>query len=290
MNEATSNQSGFVTRFAPSPTGLLHKGHAYSAMNAFRAAQDAGGRFLLRIEDIDTTRCRPEFTDAIYEDLSWLGIEWETPVRIQSEHFADYAAALDRLKAMGVVYPCFCTRKSIQAEIAKSPTAPHGPDGPIYPGTCRPLSAEEREARIKAGEAHAWRLDLGAALRITGRDLTWHDTHKGTIKATPEELGDVVLARKDTPTSYHLSVVHDDALQSVTHIVRGVDLWHATHIHVVLQKLLGYSTPTYRHHGLLTDEHGKRFAKRDKALTLRAIRESGENVHQLNASLKLALC
>ena len=289
MNEATSNQSGFVTRFAPSPTGLLHKGHAYSAMMAFRAAQDAGGRFLLRIEDIDTTRCRPEFTDAIYEDLSWLGIEWEIPVRIQSEHFADFNAALNRLRAMGVIYPCFCTRKDIQAEIAKSPTAPHGPDGPIYPGTCRPLSAGERETRIKAGEAHAWRLDLAAALEATGSDLTWFDTHKGIIKATPEELGDVVLARKDTPTSYHLSVVHDDALQGVTHIVRGVDLWHATHIHVVLQKLLGYPTPTYSHHALLTDEHGKRFAKRDKALTLRAIRESGVGAEKLTASFKSAV-
>lgn len=271
----------FATRFAPSPTGLLHKGHAYSALMAYRTAKEANGQFLLRIEDIDTVRCKPEFTDAIYEDLAWLGLTWEEPVRIQSEHFSDYAAALKHLKNMGVVYPCFCTRKDIQAEIAKSPSAPHGPDGPIYPGTCRNLSAGEGMERIAAGEAHAWRLDLNAALATTGKDLRWHDEHKGDIKASPEELGDVVLARKDTPTSYHLSVVHDDAVQGVSHIVRGEDLWHATHIHVVLQKLLGYATPTYSHHGLLTDEHGKRFAKRDKALTLRTIRESGVSAEDL---------
>lgn len=284
---SSTNILPMVTRFAPSPTGLLHKGHAYSALMAFQSAQRTGGRFLLRIEDIDTTRCKPEFTDAIYEDLAWLGMAWEKPVRIQSEHFPDYAAALERLKDMGVVYPCFCTRKDIQAEIAKSPSAPHGPDGPIYPGTCRTLSTNGREARIAAGEAHAWRLDLKAALALTGHDLSWEDEYKGLVKATPKELGDVVLARKDTPTSYHLSVVHDDALQGVTHIVRGEDLWHATHIHVVLQKLLGYPPPTYSHHGLLTDEHGKRFAKRDKALTLRAIRESGVSADELMRSLGL---
>lgn len=278
-----------VTRFAPSPTGLLHKGHAYSARMAFDAARQAAGRFLLRIEDIDTTRCKPEFTDAIYEDLRWLGINWEQPVRIQSEHFPDYAATLEHLKALGVVYPCFCTRKDIQAEIAKSPAAPHGPDGPIYPGTCRPLSSDERAARIAAGEPHAWRLDLKAALTITGHELTWQDEHRGRIKATPDELGDVVLARKDTPTSYHLSVVHDDALQGISHVVRGEDLWHATHVHVVLQKLLGYPTPTYSHHGLLTDEHGKRFAKRDKSLTLRAIRESGVSADELISSFNVSL-
>lgn len=276
-----NNTQPMVTRFAPSPTGLLHKGHAYSALLAFRAARQAGGRFLLRIEDIDTTRCRPEFTHAIYEDLGWLGITWEDPVRVQSQHFPDFADALLHLKKLGVIYPCFCTRKDIQAEIAKSPTAPHGPDGPIYPGTCRPLSKDEREARIAAGEPHAWRLDLTAALEITGQDLTWQDEYKGEVSAAPKELGDIVLARKDTPTSYHLSVVHDDALQKITHIVRGQDLWHTTHIHVVLQKLLGYPTPTYSHHGLLTDEHGKRFAKRDKALTLQAIRQSGMSVDEL---------
>lgn len=287
MSEHPQEQSPFVTRFAPSPTGLLHKGHAYSALMAWHAAQAAGGACLLRIEDIDTTRCRPEYTDAIFEDLAWLGLSWQQPVRIQSEHFKDYATALDQLKSMGVVYPCFCTRKDIQAEIAKSPSAPHGPDGPIYPGICRGLSETVRDTRIKAGEAHAWRLDLLAALEHTGLELTWRDAHAGMVRARPEELGDVVLARKDTPTSYHLSVVVDDALQGVTHIVRGEDLFHATHIHVVLQKLLALPTPEYAHHGLLTDEHGKRFSKRDRALTLRAIRESGVAASDLIEELGL---
>ncbi|MFC4348898.1 tRNA glutamyl-Q(34) synthetase GluQRS [Kordiimonas lipolytica] len=259
-----------VTRFAPSPTGRLHKGHAYSALLAYHRAREEGGRFLLRIEDIDTVRCRNEFVDGIFEDLKWLGLTWEEPVRRQSEHFSDYQTALDRLKAMGVVYPCFCTRKDIQREIEAAESAPHGPDGPIYPGICRgradavPLLAE--------GKPHAWRLDLKAALEHIGEPLSWHDEIKGEVTAKPEELGDVVLARKDTPTSYHLSVVVDDTLQHITHIIRGEDLFHATHIHVVLQKLLGYPTPIYHHHGLLLDEHGERFAKRNKSVTLESLR------------------
>lgn len=287
MTNSTSDQTGFVTRFAPSPTGLLHKGHAYSALSAFRAAETAGGRFILRIEDIDTMRCKPEFTEAILEDLAWLDIRWEEPVRVQSAHFDDYAVTLERLKVMRVVYPCFCTRKEIQAEIAKSPSAPHGPDGPLYPGTCLHRSTDEREARIASGEAHAWRLDLNTALQQIGPMPVWHDTVKGDILAKPEELGDVVLARKDTPTSYHLSVVHDDALQGITHVVRGEDLFHATHIHVVLQKLLGLPMPGYTHHGLLTGDDGKRFAKRDKSLTLRSLRESGISAADLIATLKV---
>lgn len=275
----------FVTRFAPSPTGLLHKGHAFSALMAYRAAKQANGRFLLRIEDIDQGRCRPEFVDAITQDLSWLGLKWEQPVRIQSEHFADYQTALQSLKNMGVVYPCFCTRREIQAEIAKSPTAPHGPDGPLYPGTCRSLTSEVRQTRLEAGDTHAWRLDLLKALEQTGHDLSWHDEEEGEVRALPEELGDVVLARKDTPTSYHLAVVVDDALQGVTDIVRGVDLFHATHIHVVLQKLLGLPTPRYHHHKLLTDERGVRFAKRDKAATLKALRESGVSAETVTEEL-----
>lgn len=285
MASQTAVQSGFVTRFAPSPTGLLHKGHAYSALQAFRAAQAAGGRFLLRIEDIDTTRCRPEFTEAIFEDIAWLGLTWEKPVRVQSRHFNDYQRSLQRLQKLDVVYPCFCTRKEILTEIAGSPSAPHGPDGPVYPGTCRRLSQDKRQSRIRSGDPHAWRLNLAAALSLTGKDLAWTDTKHGELVATPEELGDVVLARKDTPTSYHLSVVHDDALQGISHVVRGEDLFHATHIHVVLQKLLGFPTPVYSHHGLLTDNSGKRFAKRDKALTLRAMRESGISPDALISSL-----
>jgi len=264
-----------ITRFAPSPTGRLHKGHAFSALLAFNRAQAAGGRFLLRIEDIDTTRCRPEFTHGIFEDLAWLGLSWAEPVRIQSQHFGDYQAALDRLKQMGLAYPCFCTRKDIQREIAAADSAPHGPDGPIYPGICR--GRQDAADLIAKGIPHAWRLDLGAALDHIGQPLIWHDEGRGDITATPEELGDIVLARKDTPTSYHLSVVVDDALQGITHIIRGEDLWHATHIHVVLQRLLGLPTPVYHHHGLLLDADGQRFAKRNKSATLESLRVSGMN-------------
>lgn len=281
MQENEIKNPAFVTRFAPSPTGRLHKGHAYSALEAFRAAEAAGGRFLLRIEDIDTTRCRPEFSDGIFEDLSWLGLKWEAPVRHQSQHFADYQAALEKLQKMGVVYPCFCTRKDIQAEIKRSKSAPHGPDGPIYPLICHGKSPQEQLQLIEDGKPHAWRLDLAAALELIETPLSWQDEQKGIIEATPEELGDVVLARKDTPTSYHLSVVVDDALQGITHIIRGEDLFHATHIHIVLQQLLGLPTPIYRHHGLLLDEKGERFAKRNKSVTLEEIRQSGVSAEEL---------
>jgi len=287
MSKTPINTSRYITRFAPSPTGLLHKGHAYSTLLAFKAAQENGGQFLLRIEDIDTVRCKPEYTQAIYDDLHWLGIAWEQPVRIQSQHFAAYGAALDTLKQQGLVYPCFCTRKDIQAEIAKSPTAPHGPDGALYPGTCKHLSADERAARIENGDAHAWRLDLQAALDHIGYLRNWQDTAAGPIKTQPEQLGDVVLARKDTPTSYHLSVVVDDGLQGITHITRGKDLFHATHIHVVLQQLLGLPTPTYHHHDLLLDKTGERFAKRNKSATLQSLRENGISARGLIKSLDL---
>ncbi len=277
--------AGFITRFAPSPTGLLHMGHAFSALVAFTRAQAAGGRFLLRIEDIDQGRCRPEFTDAIYRDLAWLGLSWSAPVRVQSEHFTDYQAALQALKELGVVYPCFCTRKDIQQEIKRAPSAPHGPDGAVYPGICRGADKRAANARIEAGEAHAWRLNLDVALEITERNLTWHDELSGRVKVEPETLGDVVLARKDTPTSYHLSVVCDDTLQGVTHVIRGEDLFHATHIHVVLQQLLGLPTPRYHHHKLLTDSDGRRFAKRDKSITLAQLRADGANPEALVKSL-----
>lgn len=281
----------FVTRFAPSPSGRLHKGHAYSALLAYRTAQKNGGRFLLRIEDIDTARCKPEFTDGIFEDLAWLGLSWEKPVRIQSQHFTDYSNALHKLKAMGVIYPCFCTRKDIQAEIESAERAPHGllrgPDGPIYPGTCRGKSPDEQQSLITSGKSHAWRLDLAKALENISTPLVWHDQTEGEIAAAPELLGDVILARKDTPTSYHLSVVVDDALQGITHVVRGVDLYHATHIHVVLQRLLGIDTPFYQHHPLLLDDTGERFAKRNKSATLQSLRESGLAASILVADLGL---
>ena len=218
-----------VTRFAPSPTGYLHLGHAHSALAGFTAANEAHGRFLLRIEDIDLARCRPEFEQGIYEDLAWLGLRWEQPVRRQSEHFADYAAALKRLQDAALLYPCFCTRKQIQQEIAQSPSAPHGPDGPLYPGTCRRLSEAERSRRMTTGESFAWRLDLAAATaQLAGMPLTWTDDSRGEIIARPEQFGDVVLARKDAPTSYHLSVVVDDALQGITLVTRGEELGRAS--------------------------------------------------------------
>ena len=271
-----------ITRFAPSPTGLLHLGHAHSALFGWTAARDRGGLFLLRIEDIDPGRCRPEFERQLMEDLSWLGLTWPTPVRRQSDHLDDYRVALDHLADLGVTYPCFCTRKEIEEEIANAGHAPHGPDGAIYPGTCRHLSDAERSARSAAGQAFAIRLDVGRARALAG-SLSWHDIAAGQIDATPEILGDVVLARKDVPTSYHLSVTVDDALQGVTLVTRGKDLFHATHLHRLLQPLLGYPTPDYYHHGLLTNDRGERLAKRDKAVSLRALREAGKTPAEVRA-------
>jgi glutamyl-Q tRNA(Asp) synthetase len=277
MPNTSSSSNAVVTRFAPSPSGHLHLGHAYSALFAYEAA--AGGKFLLRIEDIDLGRCRPAFEESIKEDLAWLGLIWEEPVRRQSEHMTDYAEALERLEARGLLYPCFCTRKDILAEIESAAAAPHdaqmGPDGPIYPGICRRLSEDERRSRIEAGEAHALRLDMATALAQT-TSLSWTDLDDGLTVATPEIFGDVVLARKDTPTSYHLSVTVDDHLQGITLISRGEDLRAATHVHRLLQALLGYVTPDYRFHRLLTGVDGRRYAKRDKSLTLRELRAGGE--------------
>lgn len=262
-----------VTRFAPSPTGYLHLGHVRSAWEGWHAAREAGGRFLLRIEDIDRTRCRPAFDAAIVEDLTWLGLDWDGPVRRQSEHFADYRAALARLDAQGLLYPCFCTRQEIRAEIARAGAAPQGEGGPVYPGTCRQLGVVERAERIEAGADYALRLDLAAAMARTG-PLEWLEAGH-SIAARPEELGDVVLARKDTPVSYHLAVTLDDAFQGVTLVTRGVDLFAATHIHRVLQAVLQLPAPAYRHHPLLTDASGRRLAKRDAALAVRAMRAAG---------------
>ncbi len=271
-----------VTRFAPSPTGHLHLGHAHSALFGWRAAMDAGGRFLLRIEDIDPNRCRSEFERDLIEDLAWLGLRWEQPVRRQSDHLDDHRAALERLQAMGVVYPCFCTRKDIAAEIARAGHAPHGPDGPLYPGTCRNLPEPVRRERMESGAAYALRLDVAKARALTG-PLRWHDRAKGWQEATPELLGDVVLARKDTPTSYHLGVTVDDRIQGVTLVTRGEDLFFATHLHRLLQALLGYDPPDYHHHGLLRNERGERLAKRDQAKTLRSLREAGHSPAQVRA-------
>lgn len=263
-----------VTRFAPSPTGRLHLGHAYAALFAAEAARGAQGRFLLRIEDIDATRCRPEWEAGIFEDLAWLGLAWEEPVRRQSRHMADYQDALTRLEAMGLLYPCFCTRKEIAAEHAAMGAAPHGPNGPAYPGTCRSLSAAVRRDRRADGRPYALRLDMAMAMAAAG-PLTWFDRGRGAIAADPAPFGDVVLARKETPASYHLAVTVDDHLQGVTLITRGEDLFAATHVHRLLQALLGLDAPEYHHHGLIADEQGRRLAKRDNAPTLAALRAAG---------------
>jgi len=280
-----------ITRFAPSPTGYLHLGHAYSVLNTYKAAGETGGRFLLRIEDIDSGRCRPEFEAAVFADLEWLGLSWETPVRRQSEHLSDYQVALDDLRAAGLIYPCFCTRSDIRAEIASAAAAPHGPDGVIYPGTCLRLPAAERNRRADTGEPHALRLDMAHALETVGK-LTWHDRGRGAIVADPKIFGDVVLARKDIPTSYHLAVTLDDHLQNISLVTRGEDLFMATHLHRLLQALLGLSTPEYAHHKLLRDALGRRFAKRDHALTLRELRSAGHAPERLHEVLSHsdALC
>lgn len=277
-----------TTRFAPSPTGGLHLGHAFAAWFAHDRARAAGGRFLLRLEDIDRTRCRPAFEAGIVEDLTWLGLTWDGPIRRQSAHFDDYRAALDRLEALGVLYPCFCTRAEIAAEIQAAGGAPQGPAGPLYPGTCRRLSAAEREARLAEGGDHALRLDVGKALALAGGGLTWFDEKAGLQAARPALLGDVVLARKETPASYHLAVTVDDALQAITLVTRAIDLFPATHVHRLLQALLGLPTPRYHHHGLVMGEDGIRLAKRDKALTLAAMRAAGETPADLRARLGLA--
>ena len=265
-----------VFRFAPSPNGHLHLGHALSALLNAGMAKAAGGRLLLRIEDIDATRCRPEFEAAIYEDLAWLGLAWEEPVRRQSEHFADYQAALDRLKAMGLVYPSFESR----AEIAALAVG-RDPDGaPLYPGTAKRLSAEERAARIASGVPYSLRLDIAAALARVPR-LDWQETgagpggEAGTVAADPAAWGDVILARKDVPTSYHLAVVADDAAQCVTDVVRGRDLFHATAVHRLLQALLGLPAPRYHHHRLLLDADGRKLSKSTQATGLRELRAQG---------------
>ena len=270
---------GTVTRFAPSPTGLLHLGHAHAALFAWRLARRAGGRFLLRFEDIDASRCRPAFIAAAAADLAWLGLEWDGPPRVQSAHLAEYRAALGRLAARGVLYPCFCTRADVLREVAAAGAAPHGPDGPLYPGTCRRLTRSERQDRIGRGDPHALRLDVAVALAAVPAPLDFRELGQGADggrrRCDPARFGDAVLARKAAPASYHLCVAHDDALQGVTLVTRGADLLPATDLHRLLQALLGWPVPAYAHHRLLTDAAGRRLAKRDGAPTLRALREAG---------------
>lgn len=271
-----------TTRFAPSPTGYLHLGHAFAALTAF----EAGGRFLLRLEDIDVTRCKPEFEAAIVEDLHWLGLNWEEPVLRQSSRIPAYLAALEQLKARNLIYPCFCTRQEIADEIARAAEAPHGPDGPRYPGICRRLSADERSKRIAEGKPYALRLDSEKAAAEVG-SLTFDERgaspngEHGVIAVDPLAFGDVVLARKETPSAYHLAVVVDDAFQGVSLVTRGNDLFAAVHIQRVLQALLNFPAPVYAHHRLILDETGKKFSKRDHSKTLRSLRESGVPPEQI---------
>lgn len=275
-----------VLRFAPSPNGQLHLGHALSALLNYETARAAGGRFLLRVEDIDQERCRPEFEAAILEDLAWLGVEWEEPVRRQSEHFSDYTAALERLDDMGLTRPGFLTRAEIKAAVAEAEAGgrrwPRDPDGaPLYPGDDTVLSAEQIAARHAAEAPHTVRLDMAAALNRLGTAITWQEEgagpagETGTIVADPAAWGDVVLARKDVPTSYHIAVVVDDALQGVTHVLRGVDLFWSTSVHRMLQTLLGLPAPTYHHHRLILDRDGRKLSKSRGDTALAALRAAG---------------
>ena len=279
----------FVTRFAPSPTGRLHRGHAFSALTAWSVAKAAGGRFLLRIEDIDPTRCRPDYEAAILEDLAWLGLDWETPVRRQSDHLDDYAAVIEELKERGLLYRCFRTRKEILNGIGD---APHGAMEAVRPG---PHPADMEAQLLASGAAFAWRLSLDRAREALGgtvwTGLTFVEEGEGpngetgVVAVDPEAAGDVVLARKDTGVAYHLAVTHDDALQGVSHVIRGQDLFEATHVQRLIQTLMGWPAPTYRHHRLLAGPDGRRYAKRDRSVTLAELRAGGVTAEALRAEL-----
>ena len=284
-------------RFAPSPNGYLHLGHAYSALLNFESARATGGRFLLRIEDIDATRCRSEFETAVYQDLAWLGLSWEAPVRRQSEHLAFYRDAVETLSAQGLVYPAFESRAEIAKLVAQREAAgawPRDPDGtPLYPGTAKSLASDQRRRLIESGAPYALRLDMAAALGRAGA-LGWSEHgggpggETGQISARPERWGDVILARKETPTSYHLSVVIDDAVQGVTEVVRGQDMFHATSVHRLLQQLLGLPQPAYRHHRLLMNVAGQKLSKSTDATGLRELRAAGATPEDIRRLIGLA--
>lgn len=275
-----------VTRFAPSPTGRLHLGHAMSACFAYDLAHaQKAGRFLLRMEDIDISRCRPEFEAGIIEDLKWLGLDWDDNILRQSERQDAYQSAFWKLLELELLYPCFCTRTEIQAEIEAMGGAPHGPEGPLYPGICKSLSHEQRDQRIRAGESHAWRLDSEMAGRMAG-SLEFEDARHGTIAVDPSLLGDVVITRKDIGVSYHLAVVVDDAFQEITLISRGQDLLASTHVHRLLQRALELPVPRYHHHALLLDDKGHRLAKRADSQSVAALRKAGRNPTELLATIR----
>ncbi len=279
-----------VFRFAPSPNGYLHLGHAYSALMNDRLARELGGRFLLRIEDIDQTRCRPEYETAIYDDLHWLGLDWEEPVRRQSDHFGDYRSALDALLEKGLIYPSFLSRKDADAVASRAGASwPCDPAGaPLHPATERDINRDEAADRIASGENHALRINMEKALKVSGSDLSWTETGSGvavTTRADPAAWGDAVIARKETPTSYHLSVTIDDALQGVTHVARGMDLYQATSIHRLLQRLLGLPEPVYHHHLLLNTEDGQKLSKSAGSPSLRDLRGDGVSPAAIRQSL-----
>ncbi|EEZ33524.1 glutamyl-Q tRNA(Asp) synthetase [Brucella sp. NF 2653] len=287
-----------VFRFAPSPNGQLHLGHAYSALLNANMAEKSGGRFLLRMEDIDTARCTPALEQGIYDDLHWLGLRWETPVRRQSEHFGEYRNALTKLADKGLVYPAFLSRSEVRKRIseacARGDGWPSDPDGtPLYPQDERNMSEKEQMEHIVSGAPYAWRLDMDKALAAAGEPLFWNESgagpngETGRLAADPAKWGDVVIARKDTPTSYHLSVVVDDALQGITHIVRGRDLFHATSVHRLLQKLLGLPEPLYHHHDLVLGEDGQKLSKSRKDTALASLREQGWTPADIRAKLGL---
>ncbi|ASK88600.1 tRNA glutamyl-Q(34) synthetase GluQRS [Sphingorhabdus sp. SMR4y] len=272
-----------VARFAPSPNGLLHLGHAYAAMVAHDFARERGGRFLLRIEDIDSGRSRPEFVTAILEDLRWLGLVWDGDVIFQSGRLASYAAAAERLKAMGLLYPCFCTRSDLR-QVQEDGPQPEGPDGPIYPGTCRHLAPELAGQRASV-EPHSWRLDVAKASAVTG-PLRWMDERHGERLSRPERLGDVILVPKDMPVAYHLAVTLDDARDGISHVVRGDDLFASTDIHRLLQALLDLPTPIYFHHPLLLDENGGKLSKSRDSASLSVLRKAGDDGYRLLQGLR----
>lgn len=278
-----------VTRFAPTPSGPLHVGHLLAALQARRLADEQGGRCLLRIEDIDVTRSRSrEWVELMYEDLAWLGLHFDGEVMVQSERFGVYGAALEQLRTAGLLYPCFCTRSEIKAQIAEMGRAPHSSLGYLYPGTCRNLPPDVVAERLARGDSHAWRIDMQRVQDLIGCP-EWVDLHRGTQRSVPTEYGDVVLARKEMPASYHLAVVVDDAAQGVTHVTRGEDLFDATHIHRALQAVLRLPVPLYAHHGLLRDNSGKRLAKRDGARSLASLRAAGYTPRAVRDSLTAAL-
>ncbi len=283
----------YRTRFAPSPTGYLHKGHAYAALYAYDQAVNKHGELILRIEDIDQTRCRQKYEDAILEDLNWLGLRWPEPIRRQSDHMEDYQTALGTLIELGLVYRCFKTRKEIIADIARAPhLGADGPEGPVYIGNALP--ADQEQELLAKNQSFAWRLSMSHAREHLGQ--AWQhlafveegygpNGEHGNIPATPEIFGDLIIARKDVGTSYHMAVTHDDALQGITHVIRGKDLFFTAHLHSLLQALLDYPTPVYHHHKLITDEHGKKFSKRDQAVTIRSIRDTEISAQQFKAEL-----